>query len=262
MTQRKPRIASLVPSLTELAFALGLGDFMVGRTGFCVRPDPAVRALPKVGGTKDVDLERLRALAPTHVLVNIDENRRDAVEALRTFVPEVVVTHPCAPEDNLALFEQFSAAFGDAVPGVRTRAAMLGEELRAELAASRGASWREEPVLYLIWNAPWMTVARDTYISRLLATVGWRTLPACEGGPSGAARYPVVNPGEPWLAEVRRVLLSSEPFRFGPAHAAEAAALCPLAKVQAIDGERVGWYGSRAAETLRYLRALAAAPTD
>ena len=71
------RIASLVPSLTELVFALGLGDRLVARTGFCVHPRSAVAAVAKVGGTKDVNLARLRRLAPSHVLVNVDENRRD-----------------------------------------------------------------------------------------------------------------------------------------------------------------------------------------
>jgi ABC-type hemin transport system substrate-binding protein len=46
------RIVSLVPSITELLFDLGLGSHVVGRTGFCIHPDPAVRALPKVGAPR------------------------------------------------------------------------------------------------------------------------------------------------------------------------------------------------------------------
>ena len=91
-----PRIASLVPSLTELLFALGLGACVVARTGFCVRPD-AARRVPKVGGTKDPDLARLAALAPTHLVVNVDENRREDVAAAGEFVPHVIVTHPMGP---------------------------------------------------------------------------------------------------------------------------------------------------------------------
>ncbi len=48
------RIVSLVPSITELLFDLGLGALVVGRTGFCIHPRAAVRDVPKVGGTKDV----------------------------------------------------------------------------------------------------------------------------------------------------------------------------------------------------------------
>jgi ABC-type Fe3+-hydroxamate transport system substrate-binding protein len=250
------RIASLVPSVTELVCALGLGPRLVARTGFCVHPADELAAVPKVGGTKEVNLAKLRRLAPTHVVVNVDENRLDTVEALRGFVSQVLVTHPCGPEDNLALLAQMTAAFG-AEPGVADRAAALAAELRqalAECAAPAGP----QRVLYLIWRGPWMTVARDTYIARMLAQVGWHTLPAVEGGPQGAARYPVVEPGAAWLAEVDRVLLSSEPYRFTDAHLAEAQALCPRARVQLVDGELVSWYGPRAAAGLRYLRGLAA----
>ena len=105
------RIVSLVPSLTELLFALGLGAQVVGRTGFCIHPRTAVRTVPKVGGTKDVDLDRLRALAPTHVIVNVDENTRACEQALRAFVPHVIVTHPNAPEDNRALYALLGGVF-------------------------------------------------------------------------------------------------------------------------------------------------------
>ena len=251
------RIASLVPSLTELVCALGLGPRLVARTGFCVHPKAELAAVPKVGGTKDVNLAKLRRLAPTHVLVNVDENRLETVEALREFVPEIVVTHPCGPEDNLALFEQFAARVGTE-PGVGERAAALADGLRhalADCAAGRRATQR---VLYLIWREPWMTVARDTYIARMLAQVGWQTLPARQGGPSGAARYPVVEPEEAWLSEVDRVLLSSEPYRFTAAHVAAAQALCPRARVQLVDGvaERA------AALTLELERELAATRSE
>ena len=101
-----PRIASLVPSLTELLVELGLLEHLVARTGFCIHPREPLRSVPKVGGTKDVNLAKLRRLAPTHVLVNVDENRLETVEALRAFVPQLVVTHPCAPQDNLRLVDQ------------------------------------------------------------------------------------------------------------------------------------------------------------
>jgi len=112
-------------------------------------------------------------------------------------------------------------------------------------------------VLYLIWHDPWMTVARDTYISRMLSRICWHTEPCVDGGHAGAARYPVVLGSEPWLADVERVLLSSEPFAFGDSHVALARALCPNADVMRVDGERLSWYGVRAVAGLRYLRDLA-----
>jgi ABC-type hemin transport system substrate-binding protein len=250
-----PRIASLVPSLTELVVALGLGQHLVARTGYCIHPAQALATVPKVGGTKDVNLAKLRRLAPTHVLVNVDENRADTVLALRGFVPNVVVTHPCAPTDNLALVEQLRGVFGG-LAGVASRADALRDDIERELALTRTAGAPGSSVLYLIWHDPWMTVARDTYIARMLALIGWRTEPAVEGGASGAARYPVVRGAEDWLAGVQRVLLSSEPFSFADGHAVEAQALCPRARVQRVDGELLSWYGARAPAGLRYLREL------
>ncbi len=252
-----PRIASLVPSVTELLVALGLAPWLVARTGFCVHPAAALAAVPKVGGTKDVNLAKLRRLAPTHVVVNVDENRLDTVHALRAFVPEVVVTHPCGPHDVLALIDDLARRFAT-LPGVGARAQALRADLRRELTATRPAA--PVPVLYLIWRDPWMTVARDTYIARLLACGGWQTWPDREGGPQGAARYPVLHGDEPGLATVQEVWLSSEPYAFGPEHVAAAQALCPAARVRLVDGERLSWYGARTADGLRYLRALAATP--
>ena len=251
------RIASLVPSLTELLVALGLQEHLVARTGFCIHPADTVAGIAKVGGTKDVNLPKLRRLAPTHALVNVDENRLDTAQALREFVPQVIVTHPRTPDDNLALLDQLTAAFGH-VPGVTERAAELDAGLQAALHATVPGGRPEVPVLYLIWREPWMTVARDTYISRLLARVGWQTLPAQQGGEHGAARYPTVHGEEPWLAGVREVLLSSEPYAFTAEHMAQAQALCPQARVRLVDGQALSWYGSSTARGLRYLRDLSA----
>lgn len=256
MTSTEFRIASLVPSVTELLVALGLGSRLVARTGFCVHPRETIRDIPRVGGTKDVNLAKLRRLAPTHVIVNVDENRAETAAALREFVPHVLVTHPCAPEDNLAMFHELAQIFGSE-PGVAERAGHLAGQVCAELAALRQPDWPPRRVLYLIWREPWMTVARDTYISRMLALVNWQTLPDQAGGPSGAARYPAFDARADWLAEVREVLLSSEPYRFGAGHVAEAQALCPGARVRLVDGELLSWYGARAVPGLRYLRTLA-----
>lgn len=250
------RILSLVPSISELLAALGLAPLMVGRTGFCVHPAEVMAGLPKVGGTKDVNLDKVRQLAPTHLIVNMDENRRETVAALRDVVPHVLVTHPNAPEDNLALLAQLTQAFGRH-PGVRERADALAQDLQSALSELRCRSWPVERVLYLIWREPWMTVARDTYIARMLAEVGWQTWPAIEGGAVGALRYPMLDGHEPWLKDVQRVLLSSEPYAFDARHMAEAQALCPAARVQCVDGELLSWYGPRAAQGLRYLRDLA-----
>src|ERR1700733_9002076 len=88
------RVVCLVPSITELICDLGLAGHLVGWTGFCIHPWETVRTIPKLGGTKDVKLDRIRQLAPTHAITNIDENRREDAEALAEFVPNIIVTHP------------------------------------------------------------------------------------------------------------------------------------------------------------------------
>jgi ABC-type Fe3+-hydroxamate transport system substrate-binding protein len=238
-----PRIASLVPSLTELLFALGLGASVVARTGFCVRPD-AARRVPKVGGTKDPDLARLAALAPTHLVVNVDENRREDVAAAGLFVPHVIVTHPMSPDDNPRLHALLGAVFGRE----RQAAALSADYVRARM----DAHWMtqalpRERVLYVIWRDPWMTVARDTYVSATLASVGWDTVPA-----TASARYPAVPDDAAAWRDAQRILLSTEPFAF---RARDAVALAArIGKpVHLVDGEWTSWYGARAGAGLRAL---------
>jgi hypothetical protein len=255
------RIASLVPSITELLFDLGLADQIVARTGFCIHPEPAVRAVAKVGGTKDVKVDRLRELAPTHVIVNIDENRRDTVDEIRRFVPHVIVTHPCRPEDNFGLYEGLGEIFGR-----RAEAASLSADLRAALDALRAKAWPARRVLYAIWQDPWMTVSRDTYISQMLAQVNWSTWPdaapqACVDGdcsrPNAAGeRYPTFRWSDALVRDLDAVLLSTEPYRFTEDHA-DALERQIGKPVLLVDGEMLSWYGSRAVAGARYLKTLA-----
>ena len=246
-----PRIVSLVPSITELVCDLGLADALVGRTGFCIHPRAIVRRIPKVGGTKDVNLARIRDLAPTHVIVNIDENEKPAVEALARFVPTIIVTHPLAPRDNLALYRLLGGIFDRVI-----RAAQLCADFERayDEVVAVCAGLPRHNVLYLIWRKPWMTVARDTYISRTLALVGWDTLPA-----TPTVRYPEFELDAAILSRVDRVLLSSEPYRFRERDVVSVRELLPPAAhctVSLIDGEITSWYGSRAIQGLRRLGQL------
>jgi ABC-type Fe3+-hydroxamate transport system substrate-binding protein len=242
------RIVCLVPSITELVCELGLADELVGRTGFCIHPWETVRRIPKVGGTKDIKLERIRELAPTHAIVNVDENRREDADALAEFVPHIVVTHPLGPLDNLDLYRLLGDTFGR-----EAQAARLREKFERSLDEVRTRTWTRQDVLYLIWRDPWMAVAPDTYIAQMLALVGWRSHPL-----RSEDRYPTVDLEE-CAGRVDRVLLSSEPYHFRERHIAEVAAAVPGAEVSLIDGEMTSWYGSRAIQGLRYLADYAAA---
>lgn len=245
------RIVSLVPSITELAFDLGLGSQLVGRTRYCVHPESEVERVPVVGGTKQPDLRAIAGSGATHVLLNVDENTRETASALTEMGVRVVVTHPLQPGDNVALYELLGQIF--AVESAAGRLAGRFEHALRELRRS-AANLPARKVLYLIWRKPWMTVSRDTYIARTLALVNWRTV-----GHSDGVRYPELSDPVEALSQSDLVLLSSEPFPFREKHAAELRSLCPGSRAvyTTIDAEMVSWYGSRAIPGLDYLRQLA-----
>jgi ABC-type Fe3+-hydroxamate transport system substrate-binding protein len=246
-TAPEARIVCLVPSITELLCDLGLAGQLVGRTGFCIHPREVLRSVAKVGGTKDVDIDRVRALEPTHVIVNIDENTRETAERLAQCVPNLIVTHPLGPLDNPPLYRLLGGIFGRSAEAetLASRFDTALQALRATQTAEHGA--RPERVLYLIWRDPWMTVGPDTYIARMLGLVGWQAW-----SPPSTDRYPTLQLGSA-AGAVERVLLSSEPYAFRDKHLAEVAAALPDAAVTLIDGEQVSWYGSRAIEGITYL---------
>ncbi len=239
------RIVSLVPSITELVCELGLASELVGRTGFCIHPRDLVKRIPKVGGTKTVNLAKVRALAPTHVILNVDENRRETAHELATFVPNLVVTHPLAPQDNLKLYRQIGTAFGK-----EREAEALCARWRRAWEQSVQQRFTPRRVLYLIWKDPWMTVSRDTYISRTLAVFGLSTLP--EKAPQ---RYPKISLDEHWISGLDLVLVSTEPYRFRQAHL-DGIRRATGKPAQLIDGEMTSWYGPRAIAGLAYLAEL------
>ena len=260
--QSDARIVSLVPSLTELLFALGLASRLVGRTGFCVHPKPEVKRIPKVGGTKDFDLEKIRTLLPTHLIVNVDENPRERVEMARAFVPNVIVTHPMGPLENPALYGLLGRIFG-----AEAEAERLARDFQASYrgAVEATSSLPRERVLYVIWKDPWMTISRDTYIARTLESVGWDQIDV-----ASPDRYPVLHL-ESVLGRVDRILLSSEPYAFRPRDVEHVKELMNVTSpvpghgaraigVSLIDAEMTSWYGSRAIKGMRHLALIRNAP--
>jgi ABC-type Fe3+-hydroxamate transport system substrate-binding protein len=216
-----------------------------------VHPARAIASIPRVGGTKTPRLERILELEPTHVLVNVDENRREDAQWLAHRVPTVVVTHPVEVEDHFELFARFGALW-DRHAEARALEARLSE-LLDRLSAR---PYDPLPVLYLIWSDPWMTVGPDTYISRMLARVGLINRPVC----GSTDRYPVVMLERLAAAGIAAVLLSSEPYRFRVADrrrlrgsVVSGDACRPSVPILGIDGEMCSWYGSRVIQGLEYL---------
>jgi ABC-type Fe3+-hydroxamate transport system substrate-binding protein len=238
------RIVSLVPSVTEMLCDFGLAPQLVGRTGFYIHPAQVVANIPKVGGTKDVNLEKLRRLAPTHVVVNIDENEKPTVDEIAQFVPNIVVTHPNTPRDNLALAGLLGGVFCREL-----EAEEWCREFERQYAVLQAEPKSPRTVLYCIWQDPWMTVSEGTYIAAMLAEIGWK-VPHI-----GPERYPRFSWSDELVRSIDGVLLSTEPYRFTQEHA-DALERQIGKPVVLVDGEMMSWYGTRAAQGICYLRLL------
>ena len=170
MTPR--RIVSLVPSLTEALFVLGLGERVVGVTEWCVHPAEGVAPLTKIGGTKNPDIDAVLALRPELVIANREENRRRDVERLEAAGIRVWVTNPRTVRDGIALL----GALADlGAPEERRRAVVDS----AMLALTRAEQERfEQRVRFVcpIWRDPWMVVGDDTYAHDLITLCGGENL--------------------------------------------------------------------------------------
>lgn len=238
------RIVSLVPSQTELLADLGLEAEVAGVTRFCVHPAAWKAEKTVVGGTKHVNLERVRALRPDLVLANLEENTRADVEALDVRAP-VYVTDVRDVSGALAMIRTVGRLTGRDV-----RADALAAEIDAGFAALRTSVPLR--AAYLIWRRPYMTVGGDTFIHDVLVRGGFVNVFGDQ------ARYPEVALPEIAAARPDVVLLSSEPYPFRERHAEEVRAALPKVPVRLVDGEPFSWYGSRLLKTPGYLTALRA----
>ena len=224
------KIISLVPSLTELVFDLGLEEQLAGRTRFCVHPKEKVEKVPIVGGTKNPRLDKIREINPDYIIANKEENRPEDIEEL-TDNFEVNVTDIATIEDALITIHELGQVFGK-----EDRAQKLITDIQSRLDDRPDAS--ELRTAYMIWKDPWMTVGHDTYIHDVLDH--WN-LPNVFADKS---RYPKID-----LKELKRhnpdlILLSSEPYPFKEKHLSQVEEVCPAARVLLVEGEWFSWYGS------------------
>lgn len=247
------RIVSLVPSLTESLFALGLGRRVVGVTDWCVHPADAVKSVPKVGGTKDTNVEAVLALAPDLVIANHEENTRRVVERLEAAGLRVWITYPRTVRAGAALLREMAVRLG-ASPRAIADVVVPVEE--AVALAERVRPWKRPRVFCPIWRDPWMAVGRDTYVHSMIELCGGVNVFAERGD----RRYPVVRLADVVEARPDVVLLPDEPYSFGSRDVAELMRLdLPAARagrIHCVDGTWVSWYGPRIRPALNGLRAL------
>jgi len=281
LQQTPQRIISLVPSLTEVLFAFGLGPHIVGVTDYCTEPQPEVRSKPTVGGTKNPDVQAILRLAPDFVVANVEENRRQDIEYLQAHGIPVFVCFPQTVAEALVALRTLAratAAEAQAVP-VLERIKAAYEETKTFTAARRTVR-----VFCPIWKDPWMTINRQTFIHDMLETCGGanifaereRRFPlAADLGRRSAwdtgqvegrdRRYPRVTLDEMAALMPEVILLPDEPYRFTEANQADFAGLVQVPAVRderiyIIDGKTVCWYWSRLDESLRFLRQIILSP--
>ena len=240
------RIVSLVPSQTELLYDLGLGETVVGITKFCIHPDAWFRAKTRIGGTKTVNIDKVRALQPDLVIANKEENVQEQVEALTAIAP-VWMSDIHNLEDSIAMITAVGA-----LTGKIREAAAINQKIQEGFQQLRKPA-EAATVLYLIWREPWMTIGKDTFIHDVLDRMGLQNAWADE------SRYPEISLQDIQDRNPAYIFLSSEPYPFKEKHIAELQAVVPQAKILLVDGEMFSWYGSRLQWATPYLQTVLAA---
>lgn len=237
------RIVSLVPSQTELLHDLGLEEEVVGITKFCVHPEVWFRNKNRVGGTKQLHLDKIRRLQPDLILANKEENEKDQIEMLSREFP-VWTSDIKTIEDGLTMIGRV----GEMV-GKKTQAAGLITDIQNAWAGFPKSSAKLQ-VAYFIWYEPWMVAGGDTFINDTIEKIGWTNVFANQ------MRYPEVALQTLQDTSFDLILLSSEPFPFCEKHIAEIQLLLPRARVLLVDGEMFSWYGSRMLPAISYFEKL------
>lgn len=166
------RIVSLAPHITELLFAAGAGSKLVGNVAYGDYP-PAAKALPRVGGYAQLDLEAILALKPDLVIAWESGNPPAALEKLKAMGVPVYVSQPNRIEDVAREIEQFGALAG--TEAVANPAAAAFRARHAALAAR----YSQRPVVdvfYQIWKQPLMTVNDKQIIGDAIRLCGGRNV--------------------------------------------------------------------------------------
>jgi len=252
------RIVSLVPSDTYSVVALGAGDRLVGRTTWCEHGEA-----PAVGGTKDVDVEAVLALAPQLVIANQEENTRTSLEALAARVP-VLVSLPRRVEQGVAHLARLARILGiESTPVAR-------ELIRRGYQIAAGGEPRLRAFVP-IWMDPLMTINADTFGSDVLAHAGvanafgdrLRLYPLAadlgKSSPQDAGgrdvRYPRVSLAEVAARGADLIVLPDEPHAFSEADEAVLREALPGARVVRVSGKDLFWYGAWTIDAVARLRA-------
>jgi len=224
-------VVSLVPSITDLLFYLGLGDRLAGRTRFCIHPEDNVQYVPIIGGTKNPRIDKINDINPDLIIANKEENRKADIDRLKK-TSDVLVTDVGSIEDALLTIYEVGERFS-----VEKKAESLINNIKS--GQNNIPDEQVQKAAYFIWRDPWMTVGRDTYIHSVLETWKLKNVYANQ------TRYPKTTFDELQYKNPELILLSSEPYPFKQKHQKEISEVCPNARILLVNGEWFSWYGSR-----------------
>ena len=232
------RIISLVPSQTEYLHDLGLNNEVIGITKFCVHPNDWFRNKTRIGGTKTVDIEKIRQLNPDIIFANKEENVKEQIDELRKICP-VYVSDISTLEHALSMMKDIGALVGkeNLATTICNQIVYSFQHLNISLTYKSA---------YLIWNEPYMTIGGDTFISDMMSRCGFVNMFQHE------SRYPTVTIEQLNRMDCELLLLSSEPFPFQQKHIELLQPLLPKTKIILADGEMFSWYGSRLIKAAEY----------
>ncbi|MCE4064036.1 helical backbone metal receptor [Chryseobacterium gleum] len=235
------KIVSLVPSITEALFDLGLTENeVIGRTKFCIHPQEKIKNVSVIGGTKNINIEKIKVLQPDLIIANKEENVKEQVEALMEDY-KVMVTNIDTIEDNYYLLKNLGKLFGK-----EEKAQLYNLKIYDVLNQAK----LDSPVkaAYLIWKNPYMTIGSDTFIHRILSEIGFQNIF------KDKTRYPQITTED--LGDADVIMLSSEPFPFKEKHIEELKVFYPDKKIMIVDGEAFSWYGTHIAKCENYFKEL------
>lgn len=248
MLNNQLRIVSLVPSITELLYSLDLSDQVVGITKFCVHPNEWFKTKTRIGGTKNIHLEQIKALAPTLVIANKEENIKEQVEALEAFT-NVHLTDVSSYEDALNMIEAIGL-LTHTLERAKDLILTIKERFAEFSKLSPIQQLQSIPCAYLIWQDPYMTIGGDTYINDLIKKIGFTNVFA------NTKRYPSISLSDIEQSNCKVIFLSSEPYPFKQKHIDELQKHFPNKLILLVDGEMFSWYGSRLMEAPSYFKPL------
>jgi ABC-type Fe3+-hydroxamate transport system substrate-binding protein len=241
------RIICLVPSITELLVDLGLQSHIVGVTKFCVHPKNLIKEKTIVGGTKNIKIDKIKALQPDIIICNKEENTK----AIVTNCKEITITYVSdiyTIADTLQLIHQFGKIFS-CKKKAREIITSIIEKHNNFLALVNPQ--RIKNVAYFIWKKPWMVAANQTFINHLLKVNKFNNVF------SEKERYPEID--LELLAKTNNldaIFLSSEPYPFKEKDVLELQNKFKNTKIILVDGESFSWYGTRLLNAFAYFEQL------